>query len=56
MNPLSFIYDQLPLHALSEISKDSGASESIFIKDKFADEGTIWEIISNNPRYGVLIF
>lgn len=48
MNPFSFISDQLPLHAFPELSKE--VSEGVLFKDKPADHGTVWEIISNNPR------
>lgn len=51
LNPLSFIPipDQFPLHALSE-STNGKVQEEAFFYDRQSDEGTIWEIIKNNPR------
>jgi len=48
-NPLSFISDQFPLHALSEFTKGK-VQEDAFFYDRQSEEGTIWEIIKNNPR------
>ena len=49
LNPLSFIPDQFPLHALSEFTKGK-AQEEVFFNDRQSEEGTIWEIIKNNLR------
>ncbi|KXN90455.1 Stabilin-2 [Leucoagaricus sp. SymC.cos] len=43
--------NQLPLRTLPELLADGISKDSFFEDKKHADEGTIWEIISNNPRF-----
>jgi len=49
LNPLPFISDQFPLHTFSELTQGK-VQEEAFFYDRQSEEGTIWEIIKNNPR------
>ncbi|KAJ3556430.1 hypothetical protein NP233_g11982 [Leucocoprinus birnbaumii] len=50
MNPLSFISDQLPLNAITEHMKGTARDDIVF-EEQHSKEGTMWEIIKENPRF-----